>query len=257
MTVTSRAWIVCLGLLVGGTLLIALLPPAGEATPVVVSGGGGERGRPPAKARTAGEAPTTAVDRSTDAGKDEGRVAVDATAVKAGPVLRVFEAGSHRPLPGAEVFVADSQLKKLEGPGPWWEQLVRAVAPLRTDERGQVTLPPVTGRLRVVARTEGLFGARMLSAGKSELELRLEPDLEMTARVVDARGRPVSGVVVVLCADEGKKLSLHRREVITDASGLARFEHLQLYRIVDKRSKGRGVSVVRLEPALRRSLWLV
>lgn len=245
MTMKAIAWLAFVGVLIGSVSFIAFLPSPGDAIPVVISDGADEPRTWTPAAETADGVATPAVGRPTTAAEqDEGRVAVEAKAVEAGPVLRVIEAGSQRPLPGAEVFVAAAESQSAKMAGSWWDVLVRSATPLRTDEHGLVTLPPIKGRVRIAARAAGLFGARVVGAGKPEVALALEPDLRMVARVIDARGRPVEGVRVLLCADRGKKLH-HRREVVSDAGGLAAFEHVQMYRIsVVRRGGPPGSSVV-------------
>lgn len=178
-----------------------------------------------------------------------------------GPVCRVVDGRSARPLPGARVWVdteVDPWLWSLPGdadPGATPSRYhARALAALRADEEGRVRLPLVHRRAVVEGVAPGLWG-RMFTrpegwqAGEPLL-LELWPEAPLAVRVVDNAGDPAPGVDLTLRVPAGGSSVMtdtHHYEATTvGPSGLA------LFRIspqaLPRKAWDRGLTVVLREP---------
>jgi hypothetical protein len=173
------------------------------------------------------------------------------TASKAPPIaapaawveVHIFDAATKAPIAGADVWWKDAScdecveaLPKAER-GPFYDDAERVCRAFgwhaRADERGSVRVHADELGTSVVARAEGRWGSvNVVRADATRgVELWLFQDLEVTVRVVDGLGQPVPEVPVDLDHSSG---------MVTDASGLVVFQHLQVF--VEKDDDGAWIA---------------
>jgi hypothetical protein len=129
-----------------------------------------------------------------------------------GIVLRVLDAETGEPVGGADVRFLDLDA---DGPRPvhgdrrlHGESTVRAhdSVPLealgsthRTDEKGELRLPPFAKIAYVSASHAGLYDFAVLRTSRPEESvLKLVPDAMVRVQVLDSKGKPVAGVPVLI-----------------------------------------------------------
>jgi hypothetical protein len=106
------------------------------------------------------------------------------------------------------------------------ERMAENAVRIERDADGKWRLPKPALVGAVVASAEGLWALQQIS--RTSLDptyVTLEPDLTLTARVVDLGGAPVQGVHVALRQDCGEECTIDHAVVATDADGFARFRH--------------------------------
>lgn len=225
-------------------LLAALGAAAAVAALVIVAAGESSSSPPPiteaASSVLGGPASTTMATGGSAADSDTGddvssaatpRVAVDDQR-SSGPTLRLIEATTRQPLPGAEVFVGSEELMRgaPNDPRPWIDRVVSSGDASIADELGTIALAPIDNGVVVVARARGLFGVGWFDRRTPPIaELALATDHTLRVRVVDAGGSPQPGVRVVLCADLPRRLE-RLATAVTGEDGNAVFTHVQLER---------------------------
>lgn len=148
--------------------------------------------------------------------------------------VRALTSGTFDPVAGAELL--------------WWpaldprqgdtDELVRRLlnsAQARTlfatagrvmsDANGWAQVPDATHGVLVLATSQGRLGIAQFVRGESQpLEVLLQRDFALEARVLDELGAPVEGIDVELRVGDAAHSSLQLRER-SGADGLARFEH--------------------------------
>ena len=148
--------------------------------------------------------------------------------------VRVLASGTFDPVAGADVLWWPA-LDAAQGDG---EELVRRL--LRSDESrtllssagrttsdadGRAQVPDAVHGVLVLARAEGRFGLAQFLRGESPpLEVLLQRDFALEARVLDEQGAELEGVDVELRVGDDPRSALQLRER-SDSKGRARFEH--------------------------------
>ncbi len=134
----------------------------------------------------------------------------------------VVDAVTGAPLEGAKVLVLGSRATERTVS----RHLERAPGTDRTDTEGKFLVSGLEyGVYSLRVSRNSYAGARLEhircdDRGKTqEIRVALEPAITFRARVVDARGRPLSGAWVLIRGEE-EDLSLLERQSLTDASGL-------------------------------------
>lgn len=134
----------------------------------------------------------------------------------------VVDAVTGAPLEGAQVLVLGSRATE-RTPSRYLE---RTPGTDRTDTEGKFLVSGLeNGVYSLRVSRKSYAGARLEhircdDRGKTpELRVALEPAITFRARVVDARGQPLSGASVLI-RGEGHDLSLLERQSLTDAAGL-------------------------------------
>lgn len=160
-----------------------------------------------------------------------------APATTGGVLVRVVDAESQSPVPGAEVFwygkdagtppqTEQDHRQRTADPEAFHRRRgARAVA----DAEGLVRLP-ATGWFAVVARAGDRYGEVQLRRVVPELTLPLYVERELTVRTVDATGRPVPAVAVRFRGtwiDRGKVVEWSALLPASDGAGLTRLTHVQ------------------------------
>lgn len=160
-----------------------------------------------------------------------------APAVAGGVLLRVVDAVTQAPVPGAEVFwygedageppqsEVDYHLRKVDPEAFHRRRGVRVVAAAD----GTVRLP-TTSWFAVVARAGDRYGEAQRRRGGAEFLLPLHRERELTVRTVDASGKPVPGVAVRFRGswlDRGEVVEWSALLPASDAAGLTRLPHVQ------------------------------
>ncbi|MHC5063219.1 MAG: hypothetical protein ACYTG5_04520, partial [Planctomycetota bacterium] len=231
-----RAVLLLLGSLASGAILILWLLAAQNPAPLseAVEADAREAGSSPPisdVAETSGEmipAPEAVMERT-------GRETLRAQDWD-GLLLRVVEKASGLPAAGARVSVVQQREARRRGredgradPRSPYEWLPLYGSTRFSDSSGELHLPRFEGRLLVSAASPGLYGVLRLEADVSEEQvIELVPDRELSIRVSDHAGKPVSGVPVgVVCRQQ------RRRQIIwsgrSDAEGSIRAPHLQIH----------------------------
>ena len=148
--------------------------------------------------------------------------------------VRVLASGTFDPVAGVEVLYWPA-LDPAQEDG---EELVRRL--LRSNESrtllssagrttsdadGRAQLPDAVHGVLVLARAEGRFGLAQFLRGESPpLEVLLQRDFPLEARVLDELGAALEGVDVELRVGDDPRTAVHQRER-SSADGLVRFEH--------------------------------
>lgn len=120
-------------------------------------------------------------------------------------VVMVYSGRRGVPAADAEVFFTDT-MGGFRGFGRggnrgvhWSEAAIKTGQKFKADAQGRVTLPPVRGMAMVTARTEGMYGFRLVrSRHKPIEEIVLVPDETLNVRVVDREGAGVGQVPVAV-----------------------------------------------------------
>jgi hypothetical protein len=187
----------------------------------------------PAVAAEAAPAPAAAVPEPTVGPLPERAAAPAADGV----LVRVVDAASQAPMPGAEVFwygkgvgapplsAADHQERATDPEAFHRRRGERVVA----DAAGLVRLPAI-GWFAVVARAGERYGEVQQWQLVPELLLPLHAEQSLTIRTVDAGGRPVAGIAVRfrgMWMDRGKAVEWSALLPASDGAGLTRLPHLQ------------------------------
>ncbi|MGB0953208.1 MAG: sigma-70 family RNA polymerase sigma factor [Planctomycetota bacterium] len=154
--------------------------------------------------------------------------------------FHVLDAVSLEPAPDAEVWYFDHATD----PDEEWryvdqrdyldvEQLVQRFgkpANLESDASLNVSFPE--GYAMIIARRGDTFAYKFHHPSfyhdGEEHELLLKPVRTQEVRVVDQNGHPLAGIEVHFCPEPASDAAHAREKVITDASGLATFRHLEL-----------------------------
>ncbi|MCA8967681.1 MAG: hypothetical protein KDC48_22560, partial [Planctomycetes bacterium] len=175
--------------------------------------------------------------------------------------VTVVDGETGRPVAGAEVLWTDAAanraMQQSLGGTLWWRDHELAATIGHADQAaerfGNRTSSDADGRVQLplgeyatlVGRHGDRYGQLWVSAGLSPPaeghRLVLEPDLAITALVVDHAGAPVAGAPVVVSAENDRGQGTGDGEVLTDGAGLATRRHLQVVRR-DLMQSGRGGS---------------
>lgn len=103
--------------------------------------------------------------------------------------------------------------------------LLATAGRVTSDANGLAQVPDATHGVLVLASSEGRLGIAQFLRGESQpLEVILQRDFALEARVLDELGAPVEGIDVELRVGDANHSSLQLRER-SGADGLARFEH--------------------------------
>lgn len=160
-----------------------------------------------------------------------------APAVAVGVLLRMVDAETQAPVPGAEVFWYGEDAG--EPPQSEVDYHLRAVDPEAFHRRRGVRLVaaadgtvrlPTTSWFAVVARAGDRYGEAQRRRGDAEFLLPLHRERELVVRTVDAASKPVPGVVVRFRGswlDRGEVVEWSALLPASDAAGVTRLPHVQ------------------------------
>jgi protocatechuate 3,4-dioxygenase beta subunit len=210
--------------------------------------------------------PEEAADKSSDDATPRVAVAVeqisaaDAAARPSGIEILAVVGAERRLVENAELWWLKGSFERGQWYDPTFEEWLNAgvleqrmvdrAVRIERDADGKLRLPKPAQQGAVVASAEGLWAMATIPWDSTDpTYVTLEPDITLTARVVDLAGQPVQGVRVALreCARDDETFDFAVAE--TDASGLALFRHYR--RLLDCRPTSiDGLSFSIAEPLL-------
>ncbi len=232
-----------LGLLFAVVALIAWRLDAPAADPQALTAPWDARGATPTESAAAVSAPTTSAPDPDDMQRTQAPAAVPTVQAEAPFRFRILDGRSDAPIAGAQVHWLDHAQKPVWDPA--WKDPSEEPRSLNVDpaafrakalRSNQVTLSDHDGRVVlpleptwITAQRGNLIGGtESLVDSATGFIMRLWPDENLRVQVIDAAGKPVPGIDVILVETQtfsGESWHRARTGALTDANGLATLRH--------------------------------